>query len=179
MLQKSSMVRVLEFFFINPSKEHSLKNISKKVKLAHTSVKNNLNKLVKLRLILESIEKRGKRKFPVYKANRDYKFFRNYKIIHNLSSVLESGLIGFIEEKLMPKSIILFGSYRKGEDTENSDIDLFIECKEEKLNLKIFEKKMGKRIQLHFKENFNLYPKELRNNITNGIVLDGFLEAYK
>ncbi|MCX6749354.1 MAG: nucleotidyltransferase domain-containing protein [Candidatus Pacearchaeota archaeon] len=179
MLQKSSMARVLEFFFIYPSKGHSLKDISKKVKLAHTSVKNNLNKLVGLNLILESVEKKGKRKFPIYKTNRDDKILKNYKIAYNLSSILESGLIEFIEEKLMPKSIVLFGSYRKGEDLENSDIDLFIECKEEELNLSIFEKKLGKKVQLHFKENFNLYPKELKNNILNGIVLSGFLEGYK
>ena len=100
-------------------------------------------------------------------------------MIYNLSSLLESGLIKFIEEKFMPKSIILFGSYRRGEDIENSDIDIFVECKEKKLNLDKFERKLNRNIQLHFKENFNLYPKELKNNIMNGIVVGGFLEGYK
>jgi hypothetical protein len=35
-----------------------------------------------------------------------------------------------LAEKLMPQSIILFGSAAKGEDIEQSDIDLFIESKE-------------------------------------------------
>ena len=39
------------------------------------------------------------------------------------------------EGKLAPKSIVLFGSYQKGEDIENSDIDIFVECKKEKLNI--------------------------------------------
>jgi len=179
MLQKSSIVRTSEVFFINPNKEYYLTDISRDVGLAHTSVKRNLNKLVKLGVIKESVKRRGKRKFPFYKAVSENKIFRKYKIIHNLSSILESGLIDFIEERLNPKSIVLFGSYQRGEDNEDSDIDLFVECKEEQLDVKIFEKKLERKIQLHFKENFTLYPKELKNNIINGIVLSGFLEGYK
>ncbi|MEK6827524.1 MAG: nucleotidyltransferase domain-containing protein, partial [Nanoarchaeota archaeon] len=118
-------------------------------------------------------------KFPFYKASSENKTFKRNKAIYNLFSILESGLIDFIGEKLSPKSIVLFGSYQRGEDMEDSDIDLFVECREEQLNIKIFEKKLGRKIQLHFKENFTSYPKELKNNIINGIVLRGFLEGYK
>lgn len=179
MLQKSSAYRTAEIFFTMPHKEHYLMDISRNIKLAHTSVKKNLNQLVKIGLITESVEKKGGRTFPIYKANKDNKIFKRYKIIYNLSSVYDSGIIDFIEEKLMPKSIVLFGSYQRGEDTENSDIDLFIECEKEELNPKTFEKKLGRKIELHFKEDFTLYPKELKNNIINGIVLSGFLEGYK
>ena len=168
-----------EIFFVNPTKKNYLMDISRKIGLAHTSVKKNLDELVKLELVIEFVEKKGRRKFPLYKANIDNKLFKEYKMIYNLSSLLESGVIRFIEEKLMPKSIILFGSYRRGEDTENSDLDIFVECKEEKLNLDKFEIKLNRNIQLHFKENFNLYPKGLKNNIINGIVVGGFLEGYK
>ena len=179
MLQKSSILRTAEIFFIHQTKEHYLMDISRKIKLAHTSIKKNLGKLVKLGLITESIEKKGKRNFPLYKANRDSKLFKKYKIIYNISSILESNLIEFIEERLMPKSIVLFGSYQRGEDTENSDVDLFIQCKKQALDIRIFEKRLGRKIELHFKENFTLYPKELKNNIVNGMVLSGLLEGYK
>lgn len=179
MLQKNSILRTVEVFFINPNTEHYLIDISRNIKLAHTSVKKNLNTLVKQGIIKEVVKKRGKRKFPFYKANSDNKIFKRYKMIYNISSILESGLIDFIEKKLNPKSIVLFGSYRRGEDTEDSDIDLFVECGEEQLDIRIFEKKLRRKIQLHLKENFTLYPKELKNNIINGIVLDGFLEGYK
>ena len=109
----------------------------------------------------------------------DNKIFKKYKIIHNLSSILESGVIDFIEETVSPKSIVLFGSYSRGEDIENSDIDLFVECKNEELDLKSFEKKLGRKIELHFNEKFTMYPKELKNNIINGVVLNGFLEGFK
>lgn len=179
MLQKSSMFRTAEIFFANPNKEHYLMDISRNIGLAHTSTKKNLKELVKSGIINEHTERKGGRLFPIYRANADNKIFKRYKLVYNLSSVLESGLADFIDEKLMPKAIILFGSYSRGEDTEASDIDLFVECKKEELNLKSFEKKLGRKIELHFKENFALYPKELKNSIINGIVLSGFLEGYK
>jgi|SRR3989338_5542756 len=179
MLQKSSINRTIEIFFVNPTKKHYLMDISRSIGLAHTSVKKNLDKLVKLKLIEQSAEKRGGRKFPIYMANLRDDSFKKYKIIYNLSAILESGLIEFIKKKLMPKSIVLFGSYQRGEDTEGSDIDLFVECKNEELDLSQFQKKLQRKVELHFNDNFNAYPEELKNNIINGIVLSGFLEAYK
>tara|TARA_Y100000310_G_C20296923_1_gene629867 strand:- start:200 stop:667 length:468 start_codon:yes stop_codon:yes gene_type:complete len=154
-------------------------DISRNTKLAHTSTKKNLKELIKLELITKSIEKKGKRKFPIYKANIDNKLFKEYKMTYNLSTLLESDIISFIEKKLLPKSIVIFGSYQKGEDTEDSDIDIFIECDKEELILDKFEKKLNRKIQLHFKDNFTSYPKELKNNIINGFVVNGFLEGYK
>ena len=179
MLQKSSMNKTTEVFFINPTKKHYLMDISRKIGLAHTSVKNNLNKLVKWGLITKNIENKRSRKFPIYQANLNSNYFKRYKALYNLSFILDSGLIEFIEEKLTPKSIVLFGSYQRGEDIETSDIDLFVECKQKELDVSSFEKKLMRKIQLHFNENFNSYSKELKNNIINGIVLNGFLEGYK
>ena len=178
MLQKSSMNKTAEVFFISPTKKHYLMDISRNIKLAHTSVKNSLNKLIKLGLITKFIENKGGRKFPIYKANLDDKNFKKYKVIYNISAILESGLIDFIEDKLMPNSIVLFGSYQRGEDIEGSDIDLFVECKRKELNLSLFEKKLMRKIQLHFNEKFSSYSKELKNNIINGMVLKGYLKVF-
>ena len=179
MLQKSSTLKTADVFFLSPTKEHYLMDISRNIGLAHTSVKKNLDKLVKLGLLTEIIERKGTRKFPLYKANADNKLFKRHKIIYNISSILESNLIEFIEEKLAPRAIVLFGSYVRGEDMESSDIDLFVECKNEELNPEKFEKKLSRKIELHFNENFTSYPKELKNSIINGVVLSGFLEGYK
>ena len=179
MLQNSNMIRTAEVFFISPSKTHYLLDISRSIILAHTSVKKSLNNLLKIGLIVEQIEKKGKRKFPLYKSNINNQLFKKYKIIYNISSILESNLIEFIEEKLAPKSIVVFGSYSRGEDIETSDIDIFVECKKEGLNVSKFEKKLNRKIELHFNDNFLTYSKELKNNIINGIVLSGFLEGYK
>ena len=164
---------------MEPIKRHNLIDISKKTKIAHTSIKNNLNNLIKEELIIEEIEKKGKRKYPIYRANFNNKFFRNMKILNNILLIIESGLVDFLVDSLAPKSIILFGSFRKGEDTEDSDIDLFIECDEENIDINKYAKILNKDIQLHFKKNFDEYPKELKNNIVNGIVLSGYIEVYK
>ena len=179
MLQKSSIERTAEVFFANPTKNQYLMGISRTIGIAHTSVKKNLLRLVKLGMVEEKVDRRGGRKFPLYVAKREESVFRQQKKVYNLAAIGESGLIGHLEEKLTPKAIVLFGSYRRGEDVESSDIDLFIECEEAPVNLAQFQKKLDRRIELHFKEDFTTYAKELKNNIINGIVLSGFLEGYQ
>lgn len=178
MIQICNTEKTLKYFFINPTKKASLLEISRTTNLAHTSTKKNLDKLLKLNLIKKSIEIRGTRKFPLYSANIN-NIFKNNKIIYNLHTLLNSGLMEFLEDNLTPKSIVLFGSYLRGEDLENSDVDLFIECKKQELNLKKFEKILNRKIELHFNPSFLTYPMELKNNMINGYVLKGFLEGYK
>ena len=97
MLQKSSMWLTLEVFFLNPSKEHYLMDISRKIGIAHTSVKGYLRDFVGLGIVLERIDKKGKRKFPVYKANINDKSFKMHKMEYNFSSILESGIVDFLQ----------------------------------------------------------------------------------
>jgi predicted nucleotidyltransferase len=179
MLQKSNMSKTMEIFFISPTREHYLMDISRRIGLAHTSVKRNLDELNKQGLITGRVEKKGKRKFPVYKANLYNEIFKLDKIAYNIDSLLRSGIVKFLEERLSPKALVVFGSYIRGEDIEGSDIDLFLECNAERLDLKKFEKGLGRKIELHFSEGFTSYSKELKNNIINGLVVSGFLEGYK
>ena len=95
----------------------------------------------------------------------------------NLLELQNSNLVSYLQDSLMPKCIVLFGSYQRGEDVEYSDIDLFIESTEEKVDLSKFAKMLNRNIQIHFKDNFKKYPTELKNNIINGVVLEGYLEA--
>jgi predicted nucleotidyltransferase len=178
MLQKCSIIKVADVFFDEPTKEHYLIEISRKSKIAHTSVKKHLSTLKKQSIINEHSEKKGKRDFPIYKAdigNKEYKF---YKKIHNLTKLKTTGLIDFLKDNLMPGATILFGTYARGEDIEESDIDIFVMCEKEDIDLSNFEKQLNRKIQLHFKEDFKEYPKELKNNIINGIILEGYLEAF-
>lgn len=178
MLQKCSVLKVAGIFFTEPTSNHYLVEISRKASLAHTSTKKHLLYLKKQSIIVETNERRGKRNFPIYKSNLDSHSYKRDKKTYNLLMLEKSGLIEFIKDKFMPRSIVLFGSYQKGEDIENSDIDLFVECKKESLNLSKFIQKLKRNVQLHFKDNFKKYPSELKNNIINGVVLDGYLEAF-
>ena len=78
----------------------------------------------------------------------------------------------------MPDVIILFGSASKGEDVEGSDVDLFLICKDKKLNLKKYEEKIRRSINIFFSNDFNKLSEELRHNIINGVVLKGYLKVF-
>ncbi len=176
---KNSTWLVANLFFTEPTFSHYLKEISTRCNLAHTSTKQHLNTLQKKQLITEQKEKKGKRYFPIYKANTSFKTFKFYKKINNLCTLEESGLITFLKDTFQPNVIILFGSYARGDDTEQSDIDIYLQAtKDNTLNLKPFEKKLHRKIELHWNKNFQEYPKELKNNISNGIIIEGYLETF-
>jgi len=178
MLQKCNIFRVAGIFFEEPTKTHYLLEISRKSGMAHTSVKRYLQDLKDMSIINENIEKKGERKFPVFIANLYSKAYKENKRMYNLTMIRKSGLVQFLKDKTMPKAIVLFGSYFKGEDIESSDIDIFLECNNQKINVSLYEKKLKRKIQLHFNKDFNKYPAELKNNIINGLVLEGYLEAF-
>lgn len=164
-LQKCSSWNVLKIFFTEPTKTHFIKEISRKINLAHTSVKKHLLDLVDLGLI----EPVKGELYKGYKAKRENPDFTFYKKISNLIMLKESGLIGALKEKY-PKSIILFGSYDKGEDIETSDIDIFIENKRFSINLKNFEKNLSRTIHLMFKGEPN---KNALKSVNQGTILFG------
>jgi predicted nucleotidyltransferase len=175
MLQNCTTYKILGVFFINPKKKFNLKDISRLSKIAHTSVKNELEKLIKQKLIIKEIEIRGKRKFPIYFSNINEKFL-GLKKMHNEYAIKQSGLIPYLRAQLMPNLIILFGSFSRGEDIEESDIDLFIESKQKEIELNKFEEILHHKINLIFKPNINLLKKEFLNNILNGVILYGIIE---
>ena len=87
-----------------------------------------------------------------------------------------------MKEKYFNPVIILFGSYSRGEDTEESDIDLYIETpsKIKDACLGPFENKLKRNIQIFNYNNMNnIRGPELKNNIINGIKLNGELEIFK
>jgi predicted nucleotidyltransferase len=178
MLQKSSTQLVADVFYQSPTKPHYLMDISRQTKIAHTSVKKNLRQLVKQGMITQYKEKRGSRIFPFYNANLDSRLFKAHKLAYNLITLHESGLIEYLNDTFAPRSVVLFGSYSRAEDVEDSDIDLFVQCRQANMELRRFEKKLGRKIELHFYEKFSTLSEEFRNNVINGITLAGFLEGY-
>lgn len=171
MIQKCSIWRVFAEFAKNPTKPYQVRELSREIRLAHTSIKIHLKELEKNNLI-----KKGKiGVYKAYKANSDDENFRFYKKIANIINLKESGVVKELENKATPDAVVLFGSYSKGEDTEKSDIDIFIIAKEKKVDLTKYEKKLNRKIQLFFSEDVGKVPKELQNNISNGIILSGFV----
>jgi len=179
MLQKDNRHKILSIFFEDPLPKgigFQLREISRKVKIATTSVKRYLCELEKEKLIIKT--KHRIHGYPVYYANRENENFKFLKKLDITLAIKKSGLQEYLFEICMPEVIILFGSASLGEDLKDSDIDLFILSKEEKLNLRKFEKILNRKINLFFNNNFNKLSKELKNNILNGVILKGYLTVF-
>jgi len=168
--------RLLRLFFNNPLPEggFQLRQISRLISLAPKSVKIYLKELEKEKLILKKII----HKYPVYFANRDNENFKFFKKLDNLKQIKESGPLDFIQNSCMPDVIILFGSYSKAEDIKNSDIDLFLLCKNKSFNLKKYEHILNRKINLFFCNSFGKLSQEFKNNLVNGIILRGYLKVF-
>jgi predicted nucleotidyltransferase len=177
MLSNYNKFKVLEVFLDNPLPSEGyfqLREISRLVNLAPKSVKLYLNELIDEEFVM--LSKNRITNHPTYFGNFDNSEFRFLKKLNNQLKLKKSGLISYIKEKCFPGCIILFGSYSKGEDLVNSDIDLFVESKYTYLDLLEFEVKLNRKINVLFENNFEKLSKELKSNLVNGIIIDGYLK---
>ena len=97
----------------------------------------------------------------------------HYKRAENLLQLAESGLIDHLIEKNPTATIVLFGSYSRGEDTITSDIDIAIIGPSRDTDLAAFETKLFRTISINRYESFKTIHAQLRENLCNGIVLAG------
>ena len=172
MLQKCSYLKVMEIFFIEPTAIHFVREISKRINLAPTSVKNHIKNLLKDRLII----KKESHPFDGFIANRENEKFLFYKRLYNFYTL--DSLKKELVEILHPSAIILFGSYLFGEDIEDSDIDILILSKKrEEISLERFEKMLRRRINLLIIDNLNKLDKNIQKKAINGFVLYGEIDG--
>ncbi len=174
MLENYNRYKLLKLFLDNPTESFRLRELSRLSKISPPSVMNYLAEFEKQGLI----KKYEKRKVPYYQAIRDNEDFKQYKKLSILFELHKSGLIDYLWDELVPEVIILFGSFSLGEDTETSDIDLFVQASEKKLNLGKYEKMLGKEINIFYESKFSRLSKELKNNIINGTKLKGYLKVF-
>ena len=166
-----------EYFFVNPTKKLRVREIERTLKLPLPSVIRYCKELEKEE-ILTTI-KTGNVVF--YTSDRTSEKYLLEKKLFNVKSLYESGLIEHLKIELSNPPIILFGSYTKGEDVEESDIDLYIETLSKKeIVLDKFERFLKRKIQIFRHKNLKeISNPNLANNIINGILLNGFVEAFK
>lgn len=174
MLVKYNRYKLLKIFLFNPTEEFRLRELSRLSGISPPSVMVYLREFESGGLI-KSYVKRG---IPFYKAEINNEKFRENKKLSILFELNESGLVNFLWDNLSPKAIILYGSFAKGESTEDSDLDLFVIGKHKQINLDKYEKKIGVKIHLMFEDDLKKIPKELKNNLINGIVIKGYLKVF-
>lgn len=174
----------LRHFFEEPNRWFHVREMARMLKLTPTTVSKYLNALYRKGVII----KKPERKHLLFKADTENSSYKDAKIYYNIKLLRECGLIGYLDNKLhYPEAVILFGSYAKGENNKNSDIDLFIISNIKKelssLNLSEFEKKLKTKIQLFIKNKSDFIKlqkenKNLVNSILNGFVIKGYIEVF-
>lgn len=174
MLQKNNRYNVLNVFFEQPTNKLQLREISRLAKLAPLSTTNYLKEFIKE----GTINKTKKGIYPTYQANRENETFKRLKRINTIWKLYQTGLIDHIASECSPDAITLFGSANRGEDTETSDIDLYIISEENPLKLKQYETKLKRKINPLFNKTFKELNPELKNNILNGTILQGYIKVF-
>lgn len=164
--------QILRLFLEHPGQRFHVRQISRLLKLPKSTANYRLQKLAKERYVQRIREGI----FPSYQANTSSSLFRLHKRQYGERMIIESGLIEYLERECTPRCIVLFGSFAKGEFAKESDIDLFVEAKEQEVNLRSFEKKLGHPIQILFEDSMQKLSPELFNNIISGIKLYGSIK---
>ena len=163
---------VLRFLFTYPEKSFTGRAIAKSLDVSQPGVSKALTGLKKENYI--NIQKDRESKRLTITLNRDNDLIIGLKRADNLRRLYESGLVYFLENQFPGATIILFGSYSRGDDTSTSDIDIaVIGRKDKKADLANYERLLQRKITMQFYPSMSSVHKELRENLCNGIVLIG------
>lgn len=166
---------ILRVLFIKTGTSLNQRQISLLINVTQPAVMKALPLLEELNFIKISKDKDTKR-WSISLHTENQKVMQ-LKRIDNLKFIYESSLVDYLEEKFAGASIILFGSYSRGEDTINSDIDIaIIGRKEKRIDLSMFEKEFERKVNINFYESFSKIHKNLKENLANGILLIGGFE---
>jgi predicted nucleotidyltransferase len=136
----TNVQKILSFLIKNPDKEYFDRQISKLTGVSRAGTNFALRDLVKEGLIVR--EKKGRMYF--YKALSNDAFIKYLKILQNIVTLLP--LIKKFKKYSL--KIVLYGSTAKGENTAESDIDIFIMTRDtDEIKEIIFKDKLREKIQ--------------------------------
>lgn len=169
--------RILRLLFvkIGAGNELNALRIARTLGVSQPAVSKALPFLLEENLIKMKKDKQSGR-FSI-SANRENHRVLQLKRADNLKLIYESGLADFLEQEFAGGTIIFFGSYSRGDDTNKSDIDIAVIGRKEKHpDLKKFESMLEREIRINFYPSIQEIHKNLRENILNGIILYGGIE---
>ncbi len=172
--------RILRWFFAYPNKDFTFNELCKATGTSKTNAKVVVEELIRRGFIAKTVLGRLWRLV----AHPQSEKFRQMKIAATFENVYASGIVELVRKKYpQARAIILFGSFRKGDDIVGSDIDIAVEVsgKQELVIESLgvihwFGYRRDVMINIHIfsRQNVDI---NLFSNIANGIVLDGFLEV--
>jgi len=117
LLNKRVVTKILQLFLDNPRAEFYTAEIRKKIKISKGSSIKWLRVLVKEGFLIKS--QRGK--MSIFRLNVSNPIVKNLKILKNISLIYPA-----FRELSGKCEIYIYGSTARGEDIEDSDIDLLV-----------------------------------------------------
>jgi len=133
-------IEILTFLARNPEQEFYMRELAKSIKKSIGGTHKALKSLYNTGFVIE--KKSGKNLY--YRVNTTNPSVKNFKIFMTTTEL--TPLIN--ELKKTAEKIILFGSCATGDDTSNSDIDLFILTQDtKKVNDYLRKKHLERKIQ--------------------------------
>ncbi len=171
--------KIMVWFFAFQDTDFTLNELCKNLEIAKTTANIVVSKFERMGFLTCHVLGKVWR----IRAKPTHVFFVTHKIPFNLKSVYESGVLEWVNNNIPDaRAIILFGSYRKGDDTEKSDVDIAVEVlrdsEPEIINLQIAQMGYRKNVPLNIQVfSRNKIDLNLFANIANGIILHGFLEV--
>jgi DNA-binding transcriptional regulator YhcF (GntR family) len=158
--------KVAREIFLKPTSERSLRELAKITGLSTATVSKmcrqlESNGIIKTRLVAKS------RLVSASLESEDYLFFKRINNILLLKPVIDRLNANH------PSAIILYGSYAKGSDTEESDIDMAVIGSKTDVNFNKYEKELNRKMHLIFFPSEKQIPNNLKQNLLNGIMLKG------
>jgi len=171
---KEALFKIAELLFTKPNSTFHIRGLAKETGFSTTAITKSIKELEQQNLI--TVEKTAIT--TNIRSNIESKKYQFYKKILNLYRIEQYNLLELLQKTYRAKTIVLFGSFARGEDIEGSDIDfLIITNKREKINLSKYEKIFQRKINLHVVSSLNKSTNEFKNGIANGVILHGYLKV--
>lgn len=168
----NNIEKILSFLFLKPTYRFHIRELARETKLNPNTIINIAIKLEKEGLIKQE---KKKNVVEIY-LNLDNKKVIWKKKTFNLNRIYESGIIDFLIKEYSPASISLIGSFSRGEDIEESDVDIVMfSNKKNIIDMGKFEKILKRNIHLLIPSKKDI-SEEFFNNLINGIVIYGAIQ---
>jgi predicted nucleotidyltransferase len=149
-------------FFEDVYREISVREYAKLTKVSPPTASTTLKKYEKEGLLF--LQKKGI--YYYFRASRNSIFVDLSRIYWKLKL---NPFVSYLLPQAKYGKIILFGSTSKGENMRESDLDIYIDVPKKNINVFEYEKKLGRRIELHFME--EMENESLKINIEKGVFL--------
>ncbi len=130
---KYALFKVLKVFLDEPYEDFYLREAARIAKVGPGTAKMQLDWLLKKRFL----ERKKKGNLYLFKADYKHSVFSRFKTAFNIMGIESSGMIEYMLKECKKKglnvlSLVLYGSFARGENDSKSDMDILVVSKDGK-----------------------------------------------